>query len=346
MKPAVALALLALNMVLTAVAAGAADQKSATSSYDLVEASAVPSSAPEDLLVVGYSDAEGNYYLEQHDVDRDQGPPILKFDKAGQLKTTFTLPAGLVGSSFFVDDKQILYRLAFHAYKSDAASLVKNDFDRLVLIYAKDGSLKTQVKLEVTARLIPYQIGVFGSGDFLISGNWSTKHLDDPPQFYTAIFTSEGKLVKKITPAGDDGLMQPSDFNYGPGHNNAVSGGHVALASDGNLYLMRRTLPAVIYAISPRGEVVRTLYVDSDGTGLYPTNLVSREGHLAIVFKNYGDRPPWPEFLKVIDLEGNTLAAYRVDPHTGTRLLSFNSSRFTFLTQDSGRWRLAEFVPR
>ena len=109
---------------------------------------------------------------------------------------------------------------------------------------------------------------------------------------------------------------------------------------------MRRTLPAVIYGISKTGEVVNTLSVDSDGTGLYPTALVSSEGRLALVFKNMGDHPPNPEYLKVIDLEGNTLAGYNVNPRTGTLLLSFSQSKFTFLTKQSGGWQVADFVPR
>ena len=117
MKPTVVLALLTLSLGLTTVAAKAADQKSATAKYDLVEASAIPSSAPAYLHEIGCSDNESNYYVELYVEPNDNrdsyGPPILRAELSGgvtQLGPQHPLnrPHHLNTPLFFEIFKQIL----------------------------------------------------------------------------------------------------------------------------------------------------------------------------------------------------------------------------------------------
>jgi len=56
--------------------------------------------------------------------------------------------------------------------------------------------------------------------------------------------------------------------------------------SDGNLYLMRRLSPVILYAISPAGEIIRRFTVDPGEADYMPTGLQIAGGVSQCSFMN------------------------------------------------------------
>ena len=94
---------------------------------------------------------------------------------------------------------------------------------------------------------------------------------------------------------------------------------------------MRKASPAVIYAISARGEVVRKLRLDPGDPGLEPSGLQPAQGRLAVLFSGPGGE----KVLKVVDLEGNPVATYNSQESALPGALGcYVPPAFTFLTWD------------
>jgi hypothetical protein len=110
------------------------------------------------------------------------------------------------------------------------------------------------------------------------------------------------------------------------------------LAADGKAYLMRNGSPAVIYAISQGGVVVRRFTIDSGDPGLKLSQMQIGGNHIALLFLD-PDPGSRRTLLQVVDLHGNPVAEYTQILRDGrTGLLptfarySENPERFSFLT--------------
>jgi len=199
-----------------------------------------------------------------------------------------------------------------------------------VLEFAKDGSVKSTTKLEVDPRLVdPWQLGVFKGGGYLLSGLTGEDHRTP----YTAVFDANGKLVKKIYEPDDEEARRKADggdaeYTRSNAGNRFVGFGDVASASDGNVYLLRGASPALVYVISPVGDVVRKLRIDVGRPDFVARDIKTQAGRLAIGFNG-------PNNLVVVtDLEGKTIASYTVDRHKPDwpSLACYDSKGFTFVT--------------
>ena len=98
---------------------------------------------------------------------------------------------------------------------------------------------------------------------------------------------------------------------------------------------MRWLSPAVIYAISPGGEVLRRMTVDPGDNGAMPESMRIAGDSIAIEFKNKDTKK---KLFKVVDLEGRARATYSWPEFEGKRLwlsLCFmqNPERFVFLDE-------------
>jgi hypothetical protein len=131
--------------------------------------------------------------------------------------------------------------------------------------------------------------------------------------------------------------------------NQAVSLGSMEMAGDGNAYLMRRVNPAIIYAISSGGEVVRRFTVKSDKDGASRLGLHASKSRLAIQYWNNETKEMQ---IKVVNMDGNEVASYedldKESPKAGPALTCFteNPDRFTFLTNVDGKIALRTFGVR
>lgn len=70
---------------------------------------------------------------------------------------------------------------------------------------------------------------------------------------------------------------------------------------------MRRLSPAIVYAISPAGEVVRRFTIDPQNPDYMPLVLHTSGNRIAILFREPQTRQ---ELIKTIDLEGREIATY------------------------------------
>lgn len=211
-----------------------------------------------------------------------------------------------------------------------------------VVEFAQDGSVKAKTKLATTSYTQSWLLAVFKSGEYLLTATTGEDNLTP----FTAVFAADGRLVKKIYEPDDEEARQkalPSD--WGPrtigsiGGADFVSKGDVAAGSDGNLYLLHGTAsPALVYVISPAGEVLRKLRIDAGDSELLARSIKSYAGRLAIEFDRGFNFDTHQNLIKVTDLKGTSIAAYRMPPVVGTHslyLAGYGPEGFTFLPYEN-----------
>jgi hypothetical protein len=118
-----------------------------------------------------------------------------------------------------------------------------------------------------------------------------------------------------------------------------VRRGDVSAGTDGNVYLLHGTAsPGLVYVISPAGEVVRKLRVDAGDSELLARSIKFYSGRLAIEFDRWFDFDTHQNVIKVTDLEGNSIAAYRIRPVVGNHALylaGYGAEGFTFIPYEN-----------
>jgi len=182
--------------------------------------------------------------------------------------------------------------------------------------FAQDGSFKSKVKLETESSMQPWRLAVFKSGQYLVSGTTGKDHLTP----FTAVFSASGRLIKSIYESEDeearlrstpgDGGFHPWNVTYG---RDFIYMGEVTIASDGNAYLLHGgNSIGLVYGISPQGEVLRKLRIDTEDSDMVTRSIRSYENHLAIEFeKHVGDSVQ--NLIKLTNLMGDPIADYSVD---------------------------------
>ena len=107
-------------------------------------------------------------------------------------------------------------------------------------------------------------------------------------------------------------------------------------APDGNIYVLRRSAPAVIYAISPAGHILRTIKISPPTPGETPNTFHISVNRFALSF---WDEKTNHQSLVVADLQtGRRIATYS-DPGTlgpTFACYSANDDAFTFLNLGEG----------
>jgi hypothetical protein len=156
---------------------------------------------------------------------------------------------------------------------------------------------------------------------------------------FTAVFAANGRLVKRINEPEDEEArlrstptIKHSRSNGANGITDFVSGGDVAAGPDGNVYLLHGTTSfALVYVISPAGDVVRKLRIDAGDPELGARSIKAYAGRLAIEFDDL-DAGTHRTLIKVTDLQGNLLADYSLGPVEGHSLYlaGYGPGGFTF----------------
>ncbi|HME34696.1 MAG TPA: hypothetical protein VKF84_05620 [Candidatus Sulfotelmatobacter sp.] len=281
-------------------------------------------------------DAEGNIYLRPTDSETSEryhpisALPIRKIKPDGSLASSFSVADGWPGLraiDFFVAADGKVYQAA------------RSETDRAVYLvsYLANGSPRSKVRLDADF-FLPYEIAVFPSGEILVSGIYGSENRTP----FTAVFNANGRLIKEIyepededsrkrAEAGEPGF-RPSSMDFG---NDFVAKGDAVAGSDGNVYLLRAASPALIFVISPKGEVLRKLRIGSPGSELSAARLKSAPGLLAISFLQKGRNTG---ILEVVDYKGKEVASYAPsDKRMYPGLLGcFSLQSFTFLSLNDG----------
>lgn len=257
-------------------------------------------------------DAAGNIYLTLYKFDEAVNGTLL-LQPLQKIK-----PDGMLGESFKIKDA--LPELgahegmfAFTVHGDGSVTAIAWSGKGLQLVdFAKDGSVLSKTKVE-KARFNPSHFAIFPSGSALVSGIGG--EMEHTP--FLAVIDSKGRIVTELKPENDKRFQaqaEAGDVQFlstgTPGSGNtAVSSGESVAASDGNIYVLRRANPAVVYAVSPGGQVLRTFSVDPGDPGLMPMGMKAAQGQLAIAFDRDGKRDL---MIKTVDFEGHGLASYSV----------------------------------
>jgi len=285
------------------------------------------------IIMSAMCDGDGNVYSRPFDPQTSMG----ELRAPVQAITREAKPAGkfpVEGHTFFVHDG----RVYFSAGVNHGAVVVE---------LAQDGSVKAQTKLQLDFFVDVMHLAVFRSGEYLVVGIAGTigeraPHLRTP---FTAVFAADGRLVRKIYEPEDEDARQraeggdPKYLRCCSDSGNEFVGWNadVAAAPDGNVYLMHGTSPALIYVISPAGDVVRKFRVNPGNAELTANSIKFYDGRLAVGFDWLGDVPE--SLIKVVDLKGNSIARYKVkedakDPDP--ILACYNSDGFTLMPRWAG----------
>jgi len=280
-------------------------------------------------------DSAGNLYyqIEPHErIVHELNPKaeplvLLRASSSTDIKVAF---AGF----FAIDQNDAVHQLIFPQERST-----------YVFTYHADGTVKSETKLNTGFYFEPHAIPAFPSGHWLIAGEEYDQNTAAAMWPVTGIFAADGKLLKEIkleddeslhdmAASGDARVSQPG----APQTNKAVDFTQVEVASDGEAYLMRWTSPAIFYAISPGGEVVRRFTVDPGDSNFLPVTMHIFQNRIAVLFINTQTHD---KLMKIVDLDGNKVAVYdqpksdrnHPDDSLGGAFACYreNPTRFTFL---------------
>ena len=115
---------------------------------------------------------------------------------------------------------------------------------------------------------------MFPSGIILAAGQKLSRNTEHPAPPFTGLFAADGRLLREIILSDDEKLVKRAEEGdphfVVAGRPVPVSRGSIAMAGDGNAYLMRKLNPAIVYVISPSGEVLRRFTVESTKEGVAP----------------------------------------------------------------------------
>ena len=336
-----------LTLAATAQGPAAARQSQAykTQTLSVVDELTIKSDVARMFIDPIKCDSDGNIYLM---TSPSPSEDIQKFSSKGELLVHFVASstsdiAVQVVTYYSIGENGEVYQVAFP----------RQTIRRAILTFARDGSYKAGVVLDNPPGAkdwVPSQVAAFSSGDLLVSGLAidGEKHISTP---FTGIFAPTGQLRKQVALPDDEDIQKmveggdPSvvaaDHPYS---NRAVELGDMDAAGDGNIYLLRNVSPAIFYAISPGGEVVRRFTVD----------IVDRIASMHIsgdrIALAYHDRGTQTHTIKVVDFEGHVLATYQqpMKDQLGFALACYTSKseRFTFVTTSDDGFLQFKFAER
>lgn len=296
-------------------------------------------------------DSEGDVYVR---TDSGGVEAVHKLNSKGEKIALFEANANPdlkidAARYFTVGDRGELYELVY-----------PHEMNRYVFVYKADGTFKSAVKLQTGFPWIPKMLAVFPTGQLLASGEEYDADKTAAMWPFTGIFAADGGLLKEVkleddedlhdmAASGDTRVASPTNIHS----NHAVDNGLVEMASDGNAYLMRWTNPAIFYAISPGGEVVRRFAVDPGEPGYRPSAMHVNKNRIAILFV---EMQSGGKIMKIVDLEGHEIAKYdelKVNGKAKDALSAVfvcyteNPTHFVFLgADDDNRLQLWHVEPR
>jgi len=281
-------------------------------------------------------DNSGNVYLRVQDGKRKPPAPLYEIAPNGSVVRrfdVFEVFPDLTAVPFFVTGDGKVYMGAWD-----------RDYGVYVVSFA-DNSAGQKLRLD-SDYFLPYQIAVFNTGEFLLSGVVGPRIRG----VYTAVFDGKGKLLRKIyEPEDEDARLkaEAKEYDFVPegspdtGNYFAMKG-DAALGSDGNVYLLRST--GLIYVISHTGEVLRKMRIPPPQPGMVAYALKATQDRLAVVFVYRGKTIGK---IHIVDYNGRTIATH-TDPTTSTVLLACYASQgdsegFAFAGFQDGKISITRF---
>jgi hypothetical protein len=324
--------------VTSALAQGNGAHRDATAQTLRVTEAMLASPFPQAVILPLRCDAEGNIYARMNYVNLKLKAPMVKFNLEGELAAIYN-----PGGNPELDSVEGVGQFSVSP-EGDVYQLASSRQGSYILRFAQDGRYRGRIHLP--AWLNATQLAVFDRNAFLVSGSARQKKSAVMRPF-TAVFDGKGRVVKEVTPPDDEdiyhaALSADSSVVSEYGALRAVSMGQAIVGSDGNAYLLRRTTPAVIYAISPAGDLVNTLTVEGE-PGMVPRAMQAGEGTLAVMFGTSSD----PRTLfKVVDITSGAEVGSYASGSLRSPLACFAApSTFTFLLNHDKRLVFVKAAP-
>jgi hypothetical protein len=159
---------------------------------------------------------------------------------------------------------------------------------------------------------------------------------------FTAVFSADGRLQAQLsfgTPpgpeeisgksAGKTAAKAPAVDPQKPALSLDLSDAEVG--TDGNIYALRRSSPALVYVISPAGKLLRTLKVSPPAAGVMPDSFHVSKNRMAVSFWSDDDQN---RMLVVSDAQtGQGIATYSGGAELGQSFACYSADDavFTFL---------------
>jgi hypothetical protein len=296
-------------------------------------------------------DADGNLYIRKYAMDRPMLGPVVKIDPDGKRVALFDP----VAFSQLALDRADAFSPASDGgmYQVAQSGVLKPRI--YVLHFSSDGSASSPTLL--AADLEVYTFAAFASGSFLVSGvERDLQNKNDQGHNFTAVFSADGRELAQLsfeesrTPrkagakpgvGGSPGAAAPNEVQNEVQNSaeKAAPGLDLAYAevgSDGNLYVMRHSSPALVYVIAPSGKIVQTLKIAAPVPGAAPSAFHVSGNRLAISFGNEKS-----ESLTIVVADAQTgqrIASYSDPTGLGTAFACYSANEgvFTFLNLGEG----------
>lgn len=332
------------------------------------------SAPPPTLVQTGVQcDANGNIYVlygasfEATYIARRRGVSLPVSKISLDSKRVVQFPVGELQGyaeyqrrSYYVDPNGKFYGLVL-AYLPNESYKGPRWADSLVVKYKDDGTVDSVVKVGAASgkHFQGWRLAVFLDGSFLITGAEMSEE-NRPARPFTAIFDAAGTVVAPLKLSHD--AHPPRDNPAESGHKserenrasedealstNQRNGGQDAVqwmldvqqglmagSLNGNVYLLRASSPAQLYAISSAGSIVRSLEIKPPEPGMRPIQMsLAGQNSLLIELSTGPSRghPETHETLAVVDPgTGRIVDIYHL-PSKANQIPACASSRNEFL---------------
>jgi hypothetical protein len=208
------------------------------------------------------------------------------------------------------------------------AATTKPPSDPYLLRFDKDGQYRSSIQLDLEEPAAVMQVAVFSPKFFFVSGS-KPGSKTDPMTPFAGVFNDSGKMVAVVkfphsTKAGprgnssdpartDKSVQQRLESSFG-----AIGQSLVESGGDGNVYFVRYGPGGPAYIVSPTGEVLKELLLDTPKDNDFQLSAVKAAGgRLAIMYEG---QPP-----------GSTTAAIKIfvyDVHSGKEVARYHHQSF------------------
>lgn len=294
-------------------------------------------------------DADGNLYIRKYAMDRPLLGPVVKIDPDGKRVALFDP----VAFSQLALDRADAFSPAFDGgmYQVAQSGVLKPRI--YVLHFSSDGSASSPTLLAADFEV--YTFAAFASGNFLVSGvERDLQNKNDRGRNFTAVFSADGRELAQLSfeesprkagaKPGAGGSPQAAAHEEAQNkvQNNAEKAApgldlaDAEVGSEGNLYVMRRSSPALVYVIAPSGKIMQTLKITPPQPGTAPSAFHVSGNRLAISF---GNEQSQSQTIVVAEAQtGRKIASYSDPTDLGTAFACYSANEgvFTFLNLGEG----------
>jgi hypothetical protein len=280
-------------------------------------------------------DADGNLYIPKYARDRPLLGPVVKIDPDGKRSALFDPAAftqlGLERAyGFSPASDGGMYQLA-------QSGVLKPRI--YVLHFSSDGSPSSSSLLDADFEV--YTFAAFAEGDFLVSGvKRDVQNKNDRGRNFTAVFSADGRELAQLSfqepQASSTAQAKRTNANDARKPAPTLDLAEAEVGSDGNLYVMRFSSPALVYVIAPSGKIMKTIKVASALADALPSAFHVSGNQMALSFWNEEKQT---QTVVVADAQtGRKIASYADPGGLGPSFACYsaNDGVFTFLNLGEG----------